>query len=628
MICTHRASQTAASHGAAGPTYPMILVALAVIALARAILYVAVTPMWQGPDEPAHFEYARLLTDLRRVPQRGEDTTALQREIIASLARHRFWVLVGQPRPDPLPQTFREDPWLRNAGRQVGAETPLYYMLPAALLSVSDHLEVQVWLARLSSALLYPVLVVAAGVAGRQLFERERLLHLGLPIAVAFAPMPTFMSAVVNNDALANALSACFFALAIRSWCGQRSRVASVTMWLVWLLSLATKRTNWFLFPVGIAALAAPIWRWARERQVRWRSLMAATVIIGVPTLVALLQPTPYPAGWHLAQGRSARASWLAEAHSGHKALLLSDVAVSERAVARQVIRLPAHAGRLVLLRLWWRARAIPSRACVTLDDGVSITQSCHMPAETWEPYEVVHRLSPGAEYLRVAIGIGAREEFEATGVVAVDDVTLRAESGWIQLRNGGFETAARRIDRLLILLEDLLNLTVPIKASWLSASSYTPALWGRYGWYVALAFVHFWGAFGWLQRPFPIGVYILLAGLAVLSFIGLAGRRSRWKQWVDRSVVTWMAGASLSALCFTFLPMIGQLWQPQGRYLFPALVPLFSLWLIGLRSWLPVRLSPAWQRCLLIAWILWWWALDQTAIWRILYQMSQISSQ
>ena len=35
------------------------------------------------------------------------------------------------------------------------------------------------------------------------------------------------------------------------------------------------------------------------------------------------------------------------------------------------------------------------------------------------------------------------------------------------------------------------------------------------------------------------------------------------------------------------FLPMIGRDWQPQGRYLFPALLPLTGLLLVGLDHWL-----------------------------------------
>jgi hypothetical protein len=33
-----------------------------------------------------------------------------------------------------------------------------------------------------------------------------------------------------------------------------------------------------------------------------------------------------------------------------------------------------------------------------------------------------------------------------------------------------------------------------------------------------------------------------------------------------------------------TFLPMIGSQWQPQGRYLFPALVIIATLFAFGLR--------------------------------------------
>ena len=41
------------------------------------------------------------------------------------------------------------------------------------------------------------------------------------------------------------------------------------------------------------------------------------------------------------------------------------------------------------------------------------------------------------------------------------------------------------------------------------------------------------------------------------------------------------------------FLPMLGRPWQPQGRYLFPALVPIAGLLLVGLDTWLDFGRHP-----------------------------------
>jgi hypothetical protein len=66
-----------------------------------------------------------------------------------------------------------------------------------------------------------------------------------------------------------------------------------------------------------------------------------------------------------------------------------------------------------------------------------------------------------------------------------------------------------------------------------------------------------------------------------------------------------------LLALLQVLLPMIGRTWQPQGRYLFPALWPLTTLLFIGLRAWVPAT----GRSKLLVAWIAGLIALDGLAL-------------
>jgi hypothetical protein len=50
--------------------------------------------------------------------------------------------------------------------------------------------------------------------------------------------------------------------------------------------------------------------------------------------------------------------------------------------------------------------------------------------------------------------------------------------------------------------------------------------------------------------------------------------------------LAAWLLACALIAVQ-TLLPMIGRDWQPQGRYLFPALLPVMGLLLMGLDHWL-----------------------------------------
>jgi hypothetical protein len=129
-----------------------------------------------------------------------------------------------------------------------------------------------------------------------------------------------------------------------------------------------------------------------------------------------------------------------------------------------------------------------------------------------------------------------------------------------------------------------------------------------RVGWpaylrqFASTTFHSFWGQFGWMAAPLDDRVYTLLAIVSALAGVGavsVAWRAVRhWRYLSLRRkrgillMATW--------LCVT---AAGYLWyntkyvQFQGRYLFPAIVPLGVLFTAGLREvllkplWLPVGL-------------------------------------
>src|SRR5690349_14836240 len=86
------------------------LVAIVAYALAARLVIALTVPPWQGPDEPKHFEAARVLLDGSkrwlaegRYPGEHDESIPLQREVLASMARAGFWRYAGQPTPNPLP---------------------------------------------------------------------------------------------------------------------------------------------------------------------------------------------------------------------------------------------------------------------------------------------------------------------------------------------------------------------------------------------------------------------------------------------------------------------------------------------------------------------------------------------
>jgi len=109
------------------------------------------------------------------------------------------------------------------------------------------------------------------------------------------------------------------------------------------------------------------------------------------------------------------------------------------------------------------------------------------------------------------------------------------------------------------------------------------------------LCFASFWGNFGWMNIPLDIAWYAGLAGLTVAAILG-ALRGSR-RVWLERKrnpakycAVKLCALAVLLALAQSGASMIARQMPPQGRYLFPAMVPIALGFAWGLFEWIPVR--------------------------------------
>jgi len=102
--------------------------------------------------------------------------------------------------------------------------------------------------------------------------------------------------------------------------------------------------------------------------------------------------------------------------------------------------------------------------------------------------------------------------------------------------------------------------------------------------------FHSFWGQFGWMAVPMPDSTYLVLGILSLFAFIG-------WIGWsIERGKVQGAQRIGPQAILLallTFLTFAGFIWynftfvQHQGRYLFPALIPIGLVFSIGIDQWL-----------------------------------------
>lgn len=258
------------------PRPPLVVGWLALAALVNGLLWVAVVPPWQAPDEPKHFEYVRLLAEGDRMMAFRTEAEAadpeLQAWIVRSMDAHRFWWYGSAPGYDPARPSLRfADLWLGGSHTAFYRSSPAYYWL-VSRLQPADRMA-GLYVARLGSVVFAALGVVLLGLAARELFPGDPLVRYGAPALAALHPMAAFLASGVNNDALVNLLAMLAFLIMARLLV----RGGGVARWLVLAgavaAALAVKRTALYLVPTAAAAGAA--WLVLRGRA-RPRSVAAA----------------------------------------------------------------------------------------------------------------------------------------------------------------------------------------------------------------------------------------------------------------------------------------------------------------------------------------------------------------
>ncbi len=597
------------------------------------LAYNLAVPLWQVPDEPAHVEYACLLSQQLTGVTPAAAQPVVQQAIVRSLAEQQFWTRVRQPVPDPLPASFAQDPFLRNAGRQSGDEPPLYYIVPALVCGLPLPLSAQVHLMRLVSGLFFVLTVPAAWWAVGPLWPAQPGPLIAMAATVAGLPMLAFLSAGVNNDSLLTLVGAVTFGLLVRLLRRPHALLA-LSVVLASLLAVFVKKTGVVLVP--LAGAATGWWLLQAWRKMRGRHIV--TVALLAVLLLAVI-PSPQPWGWEGRNQPWGSGRTPAAARSGHYGVRVLDTDTQGFGRLYQVVSwdlLPALAGQVVRFGAWVRATpGQPLRLAVR--DDQQLSRVFGRGSGDWQWLEVQHTVAASTTELRVLVSPGSGDAPDETGLIEVDDASLMVAgtaTGQNLLRNPGLERGTTwgsrwwkpLWDRLVQpwLGEARLLLLRPLRVSWMAAQQAQPAsgtrcagglcvscsdAWCWRALYAALLFPGFWGYFGWLQLPLPLPVTAALAAVSGLAVAGtllqarhyrrmapLARTAHRFHMRVARWSVLAMTLAGLTVL----LPLALWGWQPQARYLYPVLMPVVLMGVVGLRYW-----SQRWRLRRGLAWYL-----------------------
>lgn len=179
-----------------------LLIALLLVYLAVGSLFAVLTPDWQTPDEPAHYNYVRQIVERRRCCPQIEpgdwDQAYLDEIKAARFAPDRLAALETIQYEDHQP--------------------PLYYQFASLVYGLTHGSLIAM---RLFSVLLGAGVVWCAWAVAKAVLPDRAGVALGTAAFVAFLPQHMMMLASVNNDPLNELLIGLVLVITVRFLLGQ-----------------------------------------------------------------------------------------------------------------------------------------------------------------------------------------------------------------------------------------------------------------------------------------------------------------------------------------------------------------------------------------------------------------------
>ncbi len=260
---------------------PLLVWALAAILALYVVMglaYAVFTPLWESPDEPAHYNYIRYLIERGQFPvlqAQDYDFDYLER-----IKAARFPVEMSI---DPIRYEFHQP--------------PLYYLI-GAIFAAPWPASAQPMVLRVLSVMIGAVALYVVFRVVTEIFPQQPIWSLGATAFVASVPMHVAMTAAVNNDALAELILALVLLTLIRRVRG-RYKVnwrSDLLLGLLLGLGLITKTTTYVAIPLAAIVVLAPavVGHGRPETDspslgLLWKSILASLIrVLGIALLIGL----------------------------------------------------------------------------------------------------------------------------------------------------------------------------------------------------------------------------------------------------------------------------------------------------------------------------------------------------
>jgi Predicted membrane protein (DUF2142) len=286
------------------------------IAAVNALCWALITPAFQAPDEVDHFAYVQSLVQ-RGVGPSHEPTSPLPRwssaEALAlegtdfstdhQVGDSRVPWLAGQQRAY-FRQAAAQKPSTADGGGYTTSAVhgPIYYLAlaPAYLLTRGGSVFSQLTLMRASSALIGALVAVFTFLLARELAPQRQWLGVVAALLVAYQPMYSFISGIVNNDVGVNAAAAALELLLIRLLRRGITIPWGLLTGVVLIALPIVKGTGESLYPVAALVLLAALWRdHSRRALLGWAALALGALAMGEVSahVLSAVQPSSASTG-------------------------------------------------------------------------------------------------------------------------------------------------------------------------------------------------------------------------------------------------------------------------------------------------------------------------------------------
>jgi len=242
-----------------------LLLLLLIVVLIKSVLWAKTVPVFQTPDEQAHFAQLSYIAENKTLSiawdKNLSQEIATVEEILGTRrdgqGNNKYTYHPEYKNNSPIPNLPMETRF-RYVDREAAGYPPLYYLLdlPFYYLTYSGNVGDRVMASRLLSTISHLALVICAYFTGKLIWD-DKIKSLVLAVMVGFQPMVSFVAAGIHPDNLLNLITTAMIFICFLIMKHGIKLKYLLSLVILGILGWETKISVAFLFP-AVAAVIIP----------------------------------------------------------------------------------------------------------------------------------------------------------------------------------------------------------------------------------------------------------------------------------------------------------------------------------------------------------------------------------